>query len=416
MLEKRSLSRQVILSTLAQISGRSVNVALPFLVVFFCGAGNQVDSFFVALSIAFYFYGSVSGAMNDSLASARLSTRRSLAPLHAIVFASMSGLFSAAILIVILDQSDSFSWVMGFMAGALSFLGVMTCLWVPVLTVRHDFYTSGFSWLWRLVVLLVATPLVGTSTPVLLLFAYCLVLADLLRLMTLALVASRPFPVTVKYLALGSVIAFWPYILGTLLQGLNPVVDRLMASLLVEGSVVVLEMADRLFWAVAAILTIGLQPVLLISLGEKYIAAELDPAYWRRLLSMVFFGASGCALLLVVLGWLLVIYMGEWVLPELTGEQRWAIWGCVIIYALILPAYVVATVCSRIFIIAERHSLLLFLGFISLVVNVVFSYPLLLMLGVKGIVLGTGVSVYVGLVLSMKFSNYIIHNRHIKNV
>jgi len=83
---------------------------------------------------------------------------------------------------------------------------------------------------------------------------------------------------------------------------------------------------------------------------------------------------------------------------------------------LILPAYVVATVCSRIFIIAERHSLLLFLGFISLVVNVVFSYPLLLMLGVKGIVLGTGVSVYVGLVLSMKFSNYIIHNRHIKNV
>jgi len=409
VFNKSPFVRQTIISTLSQVVGRSVNVAIPFVVVFLYGAGENVDYLFLALSVSFYFYGSLGNVINDTLSARQLSSGDRLSRFYAIQLSVIS-LIATILILYVFNMEELYRyWVVAVFAGILSALGLLASLWVPQLVVRRDFHTAGFSWLWRLFAIMVFLPIYDPEFSSVGIFILCIVVGDSFRLIHLAFVTNLSGHKHGGYLGLPQVLSFLPYVAGTLLQGLNPVVDRLLASMGADGSITILEMADRSFWSIAAVTTIGLQSVLLVDMGRRHKSGALNAQYFTSLLKAGFGLGVVASLGLLLLG-LVFIYWGVGDLfNKLSVEQVQLIFECVILYSLAMPIYVAATICSRIFIVYEKYSLLLHLSLMSVVSNIAVSYPLYLILGLKGVVWGTVVSMTLTGILCFRWARKIIN-------
>jgi peptidoglycan biosynthesis protein MviN/MurJ (putative lipid II flippase) len=170
--------------------------------------------------------------------------------------------------------------------------------------------------------------------------------------------------------------------------GLNPLVDKTIASTIGVGAITVLELAEKLFYVPVTLVSSGVGTVL----GARWANAVTDPAarrglrrdFWR---AQVILGAFGLVTALVLVGavWVVQAQIGDALAP--TSGRTFAIaFSC---YAIGLPAALGNNVGFRVIVALRASHLLVVFAAAGLVANVVFDLVGAHLLGVYGIALGS---------------------------
>jgi peptidoglycan biosynthesis protein MviN/MurJ (putative lipid II flippase) len=281
----RQLVKSVSLATVANLSGRAANVAVPIAVITTCGANRETDLFFFVLAVAFYFYGIVANAVAQTttplLINGGLGIGRK--PVSAIAIAGTLVVFSAALIIngLFLQTRITYLLALALMAGAGLANGVATGQWHA----RERYAVPGFSWSFRLIPLL-AWLAAGPTAETLPLLATGIGVADCLRCALLISGIRRqphdPGPAGTLF-PKSFIVTYGTVIITALINGLNPLIDRIIANLSGPGGISILEAGERIYMMLAALSTMGIGMVLLTRLSQDAANGTLNEN-WPKVL------------------------------------------------------------------------------------------------------------------------------------
>ncbi len=193
-----------------------------------------------------------------------------------------------------------------------------------------------------------------------------------------------------------------PVLLGTAVQQLNTLVDRIIASGLVEGSISAITYSNRLLGFVSGVFVVAVSTVM-YPLFSRYAAKE----------DYTDLGSTFAQTLTMVMIILLPVTVGTILLrEEVVGLvfQRGAFDQqatnltayALAFYALGLAAFGIRTVLDRVFYALKDTSTPMFNGIIVVGVNIILNLIFVKYLGVGGLALATSVSGWVGALLLLK--------------
>jgi len=390
LIAARPLFASVSTATLANAVGRSANVLLPLALVSIYGANPDTDRFFFILALAFYFYGTLSYAAAEGSVPIAIQYHRSLSSQGIIKIAISATAILLLIAWVVLSQNEAYQiwYAVGFalMAGA----GIANGFSIGILHAHSRYALPGLSWALRFIPLIL---FIASHQPVanLHLLAIGIGVADWCRLALL--LCMRPetpashqswqvLPFLRRHLS-----DYLPLSIAMLLMGLNPIVDRLIASLSGTGSLSILDAGERLFGIFSTLCTLGMMTVLLTRLSQAVLDRTLDRK-WPLILKMAL-GWSGI--------WLLIGAMvgfgifGDWIsdstsLSEFQGQSVQRTYG----YYLpgLLPFTFSIVYIKRLQAIGHNWRLAV-ISLCMVVFNVPVSLALHSAMGVPGIALAT---------------------------
>ena len=181
--------------------------------------------------------------------------------------------------------------------------------------------------------------------------------------------------------------------IGMVAVGLNPIIDKIMASWLGSGSVSVLYYADRLFMIPITFLCVGLFPVALSHWSQNYYQNKEELLLLRKankVAKVVFLISVIVAMILAFFSRTLVYLAfgrGEFGLKYLHIVQ-WTF----ICYLLGLIPYVVGSMFTRAHLVLKNTRFLMKLAILNCFLNVVLNYILMQFIGVLGIALSTSIT------------------------
>lgn len=390
-----TLFRKTVTATAAQLIGRAINICIPFIAITYYGANNESDFFFFGLTVSFFFYGTICNALNDALASKLITDNKIISSKQTALYAIFAALITFTLLTLTYRQPISNPIFASIIFSLIAVVGLATIQWIPRLISRGDFHSPGLVWAWRLVPIALFLSLDGPSNYGIIAFVLCIFVGDLARTTHLSIITNKHSTAKTKELSNHELWGFWPYLAGTLLHGLSPIIDRLIASWGETGDLTTLEAADRIFWTLATATTIGLQSVLLVELGARLNNGRLTRQYLHRLqifvVGLSLIAAGGLYLTSIAVN----NYGDQWILSEMSPQQRTSVSECLLIYTAILPVFVLSTVYARVLITAQKHRLILNSGIISISVNTLASLLCFMLFGLPGIVAGTLISAVV---------------------
>ncbi|MCD6317774.1 polysaccharide biosynthesis C-terminal domain-containing protein, partial [Candidatus Aerophobetes bacterium] len=194
--------------------------------------------------------------------------------------------------------------------------------------------------------------------------------------------------------------------IGMITVGLNPFVDKTMASWLGEGSVSVLHYADRLYMIPVSFMCAGLFPVVLSHWSKDYYQKEEKS--WllqkvRNTAKLVLRTSSIIFLVLVLLSQSLVrLAFGHGKFdPKYLHILHWTF----ICYLFGLIPYTVGSMFTRGHLVLKNTSFLMKLAIFNCFLNVVLNYVLMQFIGVAGIALSTSITfLIIAILLFASFS------------
>ncbi len=190
-------------------------------------------------------------------------------------------------------------------------------------------------------------------------------------------------------------------VIGMSLVGLNPFIDRAMASWLVEGSVSVLYYADRLYMIPAAFFSSGLIVTVLSHWSCRY--QESGPAKLnhdaKKAANIVFLTVLPASLILIIFHQPIVNFIfgrGEFPPERLIETGR--VW---VFYLAGITFYILKQIFARGYIVLKRTKILMIYAFFMVILNIVLNYILMKPLQTAGIALSTTIvsalsAVYMG--------------------
>lgn len=180
-------------------------------------------------------------------------------------------------------------------------------------------------------------------------------------------------------------------IIGMVAIGLNPVVDRIMASWLKEGSVSILHYADRLYMIPVTFMATGLMVTLLTHWSDRYY--ETGPHELRENVKKAVKWVRFVSFAIVILLFFfrqpitkLAFGRGAFPLQELS-EVSW-VWVC---YLFGFVPYMMGRVCVRAHLSAKNTKIIMRYGVYSLFLNIFLNSILMIHFRVAGIALSTSV-------------------------
>jgi peptidoglycan biosynthesis protein MviN/MurJ (putative lipid II flippase) len=384
-----SLAQSVTLATLANLTGRAANVAIPIAVITVCGADKATDLFFFVLAGAFYFYGILANAVTQSTTPLLINDDLVIGrkPVVMIALYGTLTVFSVALAVNALLPPIHVTYVLALalMAGAGVANGVVSGQWHA----GERFAPPGFSWSLRLIPLLCWLA-GGGGSQTLPLLALGIGVADCLRCAALIIGRRRhgqtsTAPGTVFS---PSVLAtYGAVILSALINGLNPLIDRVIANLSGPGGISVLEAGERIYMLLASLSTMGIGMVLLTRLSQDVSGGTLDKS-WPKILRFV-------GLWVVV--WLTAgILIGAWGLTwwleaatGLTSGQLHASVGVYVYYLAGLPFFALALVYVKRLQSLQRWWVMVVTSSVTVALNIPMSLLLYRVMGIPGIALAT---------------------------
>ena len=184
---------------------------------------------------------------------------------------------------------------------------------------------------------------------------------------------------------LPSNLVIW-FVCSSSLSGLNPLVDRFIASSIEEGSVSQLELIERLASLFLLIPTVGVLQVLNVEINKKINNfVEWDCVnFLGKILLLAMVWSALCILIL----WLFHEYLFSIFGGKTWGDVDAFYYGLVILTAM-APALFVGMVGVRILLAMNRGRSVLYLSAFSLVFNAATSFQLGKLFGVNGILIAT---------------------------
>lgn len=389
--------KKILEATLGQLIGRSINFLIPFVLLHLYIPSKTTDAFFLAFSIAFFFFGTIANTLTD--ASIPQAVRGQ--PLLKTWLRLQLGIFFAVIAVGIVwvanhinNASPPLTLLLGI--GAMVIGAVFAAFSSGVLSAQESYIWPGMLWGLRALPLL-AWWFVHPSDQVLGWLMLALGGADLLRAYYLEQMPRQ----SAQIWACGywnSLKGYFPVIVAGMIGGLNPVVDRFIATQADAGGVSLLEAGERFYGALATLATIGVMNVILVKLSHKHDRIGFEQLY-QSILGVGALWAVGWTLLGLV-GWIMV---GEWLIKHffrVDAGQATLIDTIYLYYLAGLPAFVLGLICVRAYLAKGWQRSLIVLSFLSVGANAGLSLELFKFIGIPGISLAT-TAVYTLITLSM---------------
>lgn len=389
--------KKILEATLGQLIGRSINFLIPFVLLNLYVPSKTTDGFFLAFSIAFFFFGTIANTLTD--ASIPQTVRGQ--PLLNARLRLQLGIVFAVIAIGIVwianytnNTSPPLTLLLGIAAMVIG--AIFAAFSAGVLNAQESYIWPGILWGLRALPLL-AWWFAHPTDQVLSWLMLALGGADLLRAYCLEQMPRR----SAQIWACGhwnSLHGYFPVIVAGMIGGLNPVVDRFIATQADAGGVSLLEAGERFYGALATLATIGVMNVILVKLSHKHDRIGFERLY-QSILGIGALWAGGWTLLGLA-GW---IVTSEWLMKHFfrVDAGQAALIDTIYLYYLAgLPAFVLGLICVRAYLAQGWQRSLIVLSLLSVGANAGLSLGLFHFIGIPGISLAT-TAVYTLVTLSM---------------
>jgi putative peptidoglycan lipid II flippase len=271
------------------------------------------------------------------------------------------------------------------MAGA----GLLNGLATGVSYAREAYALPGLLWLIRLVPLL-AFFMIGFPQSQMAWLAIGLGIADWIRGVILLHRPQALFcdPAASNQGSAAQVLLSYSLVLAaSVIMGLNPIVDRIIAERCGVGAISILETGERLYGILAGLATMGLMTVLLAQLSKQQQVNADDPA-WPAMLKFI-----RCWILFWLLAGLGAGYWGLdfWLdrLTPLSPVQSQAAKGVYWLYLMGLPAFVLGVAYVKRLQAGAHFNVMVFTSILAVILNIPASLALAAAMGIPGIALAT---------------------------
>jgi peptidoglycan biosynthesis protein MviN/MurJ (putative lipid II flippase) len=188
------------------------------------------------------------------------------------------------------------------------------------------------------------------------------------------------------------------YSLGIGWQGANTIINRVVVAPLGAGLISILELAEKLWYAVLTVPSAGVMPVALsylVGARVSEVPGGLRRAFTRLVLT-VFIGSIGITAALYAASAPVVrIVLGS---TSLTADQLGGVVDLVRLFALLCPLYLLTAVTERLHVSVKATRSISASGFLRLVANVAVVATLVRPLNVRVVPLAVGVALLAALV------------------
>lgn len=382
----RYFFRKSLISTFSQLIGRVANFVLPLLFLARFGASETTDALFLAFAIIFFFGGTLSNAASDAFIPSLSNEYRSRPSREWLQLIFVLSSISFFLFMVFSHEINHYTLLLSLVSFLLVFVGLFSSLYVSELYYSGDYYTPGITWSFRWIALipifLLDDVAVASST-----FLSLILFADIARLFILVRVVKKGYKQNASNSerTISSELVFW-FILSSSLSGLNPLIDRFIASYLGEGSVSQLELVERLASLFLLLPTVGVLQVINVEINKKINSSSGLKCdiylFWVFISSMVW--VSLCVI---------ILWFFDQLLFELFAKEVWSSvedfsYGLLILIAM-APSLFLGMVAVRILLALNKGQTVMRLSLASLVANTIVSIPIGILLGVNGILLGS---------------------------
>jgi len=176
---------------------------------------------------------------------------------------------------------------------------------------------------------------------------------------------------------------------GVVAAGLNPFIDKTMASWLGAGNVSILYYADKLYTIPVTFIASGLMVTVLSHWSSQHYSSGqsmLDKKV-QQVAKMTGFMIAPLALLLIIFHQPIVtLAFNRGAFDQSKLPEVGQVWIC---YLLGLTPYMIGSIFVRAFLTLKRTDILMTYGFITLVLKILFNYVLMKFFGLLGIALST---------------------------
>lgn len=201
-------------------------------------------------------------------------------------------------------------------------------------------------------------------------------------------------------------------IIGMAIVGLNPFIDKIMASWLGDGSVSVIYYADKLYMAPTTLITGGLIVTLLSHWSSSYheSGALILKKNVEKAIRLIFFTSLSIMLLLILFHQPIVkIAFGRGTFDQTKLPEIGSVWVC---YLLGFVPYIVGFPLTRAHIVIKNTSFLMKVFFLNCALKIFLNLIFISYIGIIGISLSSSVISWVSLFLLWKgFNKKIIQNQ-----
>ena len=409
-IKARPLVRDTITTTFFSTIGRGIGFLIPFFIAAWFGITSETDAFFFAYGLILFLSGIFASVVQSIIvpyiAEARSKNEDVGSFVGRILGISTIGLAGLAGLFLLLAK-PFLSLITHFDPASLNLIYILLIeatpltvllVWTSVLAGSLNAYkkfalpalSPGFRAGVNLAIIFSLKDTLGVHA-----IAWGYVIGEIFRIIIL-LSAIHNFKLFSPHFAINldpKLKEFFKtasyQIVAMVALGLNPVVDKTMASWLGQGSVSVLHYADRLYMIPLTFLGTGLMVTILSHWSGRYYQSG-----YQRLNEDVkkALKAVGCITLPIAVFLILLhkpivkLAFGRGVFAqEMLAEVGW-VWIC---YLLGFVPYIGARIYVRFFITVKNSKVILFVSLVKNIANVVFNLLFMNLLGIAGIALST---------------------------
>lgn len=396
------------ISSMGEISGRAVNILLPFLVITIHGTNVFTDKFFLAMACAFFVQGTLANVCITALVPefTKSGVKRNLIKylLLAIVAGGVAAIVSASL--IYKPLSIAATTISSISIALIAISGLIAAPATAALNAQHIYAMPGLTWGLRILPVFVYMA-IWPQTPLLHWLLVGIAGADFVRMFILLWFARKWltfwekcesifFPKAAQYLIFASAIA-----------GITPLATRWIASTGHAGTVSLFEAAERIYSLIASLATIGVGNVTLVYLARINGTTD-ELSGWRMIVrtSVIW---SLLWLFIGLLLWALFPVLGSWVhLPPETSVP--IVRNSILAFVLGLPGFIlIGTLSRRIVTMGLSHEFI-FITVVGVLFSLIGSIILFPIFDIVGIASILSCNQYlVALLMSYKLSRYLSH-------
>lgn len=425
-LYKRPLVRDTVKTTIWSSVGKGIGFLVPFFIAAWFGASDKTDAFFFAYGLILFLSGIfapvVQNVIVPYIAEARAKDEDvgrfvgCILAFSGIGLVVLSGLFILLVkpILFVITRFDEQTLRLIYQLLIETAPLIILLVWTSVLAGALNTYkrfvfpavSPAFRAVVNLTVIFAFKDVYGIHS-----IALGYVVGELIRLTILFVVIKRLNLFKLRLsLQLGREL--WKFfktasylIIGMAAIGLNPFVDKIMASWLGEGSISVLYYADRLYMIPVTFLTAGLMVTLLSHWSERYSEEGIQRLKKdvRKTIKVVTFIALPIMLMLILFHQPIVkLAFGRGAFAQAKLSEVGWIWVC---YLLGFVPYMVGSVFFRAHLALKNTKVLMQYGFYAVFFNISLNYILMKPFKVAGIALATSfVCLFLALYLGKPFA------------
>ncbi len=412
-LYKRPLVRDTVTTTIWSTIGKAVGFLIPFFIAAWFGVSEETDAFFFAYGLLLFLSGIfapvVVSVIVPYIAKARTNNEDVGKFVGGILGVSGVGLLVLAglFILVIKPVLSVITRFDGQTLGLVHRLLIETApliiflSWTSVLAGTLNTYkkfafpaiSPAFRAVVNLAIIFAFKDVYGIHS-----IALGYVVGEIIRLAVLLIVTKRLdlFKLRFSLQIESTLLKFFKtasyQIVGMAAVGLNPFIDKIMASWLGEGSVSVLYYAERLYMIPATFISTGLMVTLL-----SYWSGRHYESGQQRLKKDVRKAAKAVSFITLPIMLVLILFhqpivnlaFGRGAFNQARLPEVGWVWVC---YLVGMLPYLVALVYFQAHLVLKNTKILMICGFSRCALNIVFNLIFMKMFGVCGIALSTSIT------------------------